>query len=96
MIRFLGFLVLLTGLAASFGPGRIGLELPVADLQPMGGVLVAVGGVMLLFGGRRRRNRDAGSAGRVSKTSSIGYRRAAPKPEESKPGIVWGREGDND
>jgi len=97
MIRLLGFLLLAAGLIAAFGREYLNTGLPEGGLQPIGFVLIAVGGVMVLLGGRRRRRREE-SDRRVSKTSSIGYRRPepGPEPDKSKPDITWGREGDDD
>ena len=65
------------------------------DLQPIGFTLIAIGGVLLALGGRRRRKTPRSAGGRPSKTSSIGYRRpeAEPEAEKRKPDITWGRGG---
>ncbi|GAB4349836.1 MAG: hypothetical protein Kow0026_05540 [Oricola sp.] len=97
-MRILGFLLLLAGLAAAFGRRYVDVGLSEGGLQPIGFALLAVGGVMVLLGGRRRRRRvrsDGDNAERVSKTSSIGYRRPDSEPKRRKPGITWGRDGDD-
>lgn len=100
MIRFLGFLLLAAGLFAAFGRQYFDIGLQEGEYQPVGFVLIAIGGVMFMLGGRRRgrRQRDGESVQRVSKTSSIGYRQPEPEPEpgKRKPEITWGRDGDDD
>lgn len=67
------------------------------DLQPIGFTLIAVGGILLALGGRRRRKVSGKADGRPSKTSSIGYRQPKPEPakEKRKPDITWGRGGED-
>jgi hypothetical protein len=98
-MRFLGFIILAVGLVAAFGPDYLDIGLPAGEYQPIGFVMIAVGGVLFLLGGRRKgkaRREEAGKA--VSKTSSIGYRQPEPEPEpeKRKSDIVWGRDGDDD
>ena len=102
-MRLLGFIILAAGLVAAFGPDYLDIGLPAGEYQPIGFVMIAVGGVMFLLGGRRKRKARRGEAAEeagktVSKTSSIGYRQPEPEPEpeKRKPDIVWGRDGDDD
>lgn len=94
MTRLVGFLMLAAGLIAAFGRNYLDIVLPDGDFRPVGFVLIAVGGVMVLRAGRRR-SRKGGEENdrRASKTSSIGYRR--PEPEKRKPDIPWGRGGED-
>lgn len=98
-MRFLGFIILAAGFVAAFGQDYLDIGLPAGEYQPIGFVMIAVGGVMFLLGGRRKRKaRREEAAKAVSKTSSIGYRQPEPEPEPGnrKPDIVWGRDGDDD
>jgi hypothetical protein len=71
------------------------------ESQPIGFALIAIGGVLYVIGGsRRRRKGKRGMDGSPSRTSSIGYRQpeAGPEPEREKrkSGITWGRGGDTE
>lgn len=96
-MRILGLILVLAGLAAAFGTEYVDLGLPLGETQPIGFVLIVLGGVMVVLGGRRRR-KTAITDKTPSKTSSIGYRQPepGPEPEKHKPDITWGREGDDD
>lgn len=69
------------------------------NVQPIGFAVAAVGGLMVLAGGRGRRKKSAGRKNApASKTSSIGYRQpeSGPEPKKRKRKIVWGRDGGAD
>jgi hypothetical protein len=66
------------------------------EYQPIGFTLIAVGGVLILLGGRKKRRAARGAPKRrTSGTSSIGYREPEVEAEE-KPSVSWGRGDDTD
>ncbi|TCD14315.1 hypothetical protein [Oricola cellulosilytica] len=56
----------------------------VNEHRPTGFAIMAVGGILFLFGGRRKRSSDRGSRSR-SKTARIGHRKKRKSP------LTWGR-----